>query len=279
MSLRGQWMTPFAGNNGGMIVIDLDELEDRFEGTAVAWYDNPELPNFWVRIRTPSKATTQHLGHVPIQAIDDIGNVLTFDTIQALSRKGIIIPSTVEIDFALNDDILSVKWTSSVGSSGAVQVPKTRGGLPSELTPVVVTKWDDFKKTVNLLERKRYIFRGQASNKWRLRTSFHRTGRTNLENYLRNDILDLRKVFSALTEHAFNLNDPLDHAAFISLAQHHGYPTPMLDWTWSPYVAAFFAVRNKNAKGRTGNKVRIFKFDIVEWSKLPPINCFPPGQT
>lgn len=48
----------------------------------------------------------------------------------------------------------------------------------------------------------------------------------------------------------------------------------MLDWTWSPYVAAFFAYRkipiNKNRSLR--GKIRIYKFDIVEWNKVPQIN-------
>ncbi len=30
---------------------------------------------------------------------------------------------------------------------------------------------------------------------------------------------------------------------FVSYLRHHGYPTPILDWSMSPYVAAFFGIR------------------------------------
>jgi hypothetical protein len=277
--MRGQWITQYTGTNTGTVVIDLDEFQDRFEGTAIAWDDNPELPNSLVRIRTPTKAAAQHLEGVPVQAIDNLGNFLSLDVIQKLrDTKGLLTPNTVNIDLALNDDGLSATWISSIGSSGRgiAVAPKTRGGLPSELHPIAIRTWDGFKKHVNALERRRYIYRGQENSEWRIRTSFHRTGRSNLERYLIHDIPDLHKALSALTPHPFNLNDSQQYGAFINLAQHHGYPTPMLDWTWSPYVAAFFAFHNVAMNAKRGKKVSILKLDIVEWNKLNHADKFFP---
>jgi hypothetical protein len=277
--MKGQWITQYTGSNTGMVVIDLDEFQDRFEGTAIAWDDNPELPNSLVRIRTLTKADAQHLEGVPVQAIDNLGNFLSLDVIQKFrDTKGLLTPTTVNIDLAVNDDGLSATWVSSVGSSGRgiAVAPKTRGGLPSELHPIPIRTWDGFKKHVNALERRRYIYRGQENSEWRLRTSFHRTGRSDLERYLVHDIPDLHKALSALTPHPFNLNDSQQYGAFINLAQHHGYPTPMLDWTWSPYVAAFFAFHNVAMSAKRGKKVRIFKFDIVEWNRLNHADKFFP---
>ena len=42
----------------------------------------------------------------------------------------------------------------------------------------------------------------------------------------------------------------------------------MLDWTWSPYVAAFFAFRHVKRNDTSRKKVRIFKLDCVAWNEL-----------
>ena len=64
----------------------------------------------------------------------------------------------------------------------------------------------------------------------------------------------------------FDLAAPDEYGAFLNLVQHHGYPTPFLDWTRSPYVAAFFAFRTVNREQvASAEKVRIHVFDQGRW--------------
>jgi len=81
--------------------------------------------------------------------------------------------------------------------------------------------------------------------------------------FLNDDIPVLHRHLSARTRHIFNLKDADENGAFFNLAQHHGYPTPLLDWTYSPYVAAFFAYRDIRATGSAdpNKRVRVFILD------------------
>jgi hypothetical protein len=173
-------------------------------------------------------------------------------------------------------DILHVDWSSAnVGSAGAARIPRTRAGNASVLKTTSFSRWSEFKTYVDTLPPNRFAFRGQQTSRWRLRTTFHRTGRSNLERYSVEDIPAVSKHLTAQTKHIFDLKDELQYGAFVSLIQHHGYPTPLLDWTHSPYVAAFFAYRKMLApiseQVEVQPTIRIFQFAIHEWQKIPQL--------
>jgi hypothetical protein len=62
------------------------------------------------------------------------------------------------------------------------------------------------------------------------------------------DALFEARVFRAFQRYAVGLVpvQPANDWEWLTLAQHHGLPTRLLDWTNNPLVAAFFAVANES---------------------------------
>ncbi len=273
MSLSGQWIAPYSGTNRGTVVVDIDDMGSYYQGVGSVWDSNGELPNSLVRFTTRDKAEQQTFAGVPIIALDRAGDILAPDALARFRTAGGVFPNSADVALSLQEDGLKIEWTTSVRTSGSCLAPisKTRAAVRSEIEPMPVGTWNEFKTIVNGLEPRRFIFRGHEDNRWRLRSSFFRTGRANLERYANLDVADLQRIFSGLTRTSYNLNDRLYYAAFLNLAQHHGFPTPLLDWTRSPYVAAFFAFRNLGRRETSATKVRIYKLDILAWAADNPL--------
>ncbi len=107
-----------------------------------------------------------------------------------------------------------------------------------------------------------FVFRGQRES-WPLRTSFHRTSKKNLDRYTSQMIHETHRALANKLGHKLDLTRNDDLGSFYSILQHHGYPTPLLDWTTSPWVAAYFAF--ENAEVQLDKSVRVFAFDRAAW--------------
>ena len=130
-------------------------------------------------------------------------------------------------------------------------------------------------------ERHCSLFRGHGNNGHTLRTTLSRAGRHRLERYCADEV----RVFAAQAEAVlgirFNLDEAGDYATCLGLAQHQGLPTPMLDWTSSPYVAAFFAFADALEDHRQepdSRKVRIYALSNEFVTASSPPSVTVPGH-
>ena len=105
--------------------------------------------------------------------------------------------------------------------------------------------WESFRKVVSGEEMKGGAFRGQASAEWPLYSSLSRyllTYGVNQAVWPEQESRILRifkRKAHLLLEHLPAEDDSFE---WLALMQHHGAPTRLLDFTWSPFVAAFFAL-------------------------------------
>lgn len=266
--MKGQWIGSYTGSSNGIIIINVDERSSHYQGVAYLNDGNKTLPGSAAFFKTKNKDRHFQFRTYLILPINPTsGTTDSWDTVKSHYPDNVTVSEYADVKGSWDDRALSVSWTTNIGTTGVCVLPRSMADEPSELVPLI-KEWEAYKAYVAGLLGRRYLFRGQTKP-WRLRTSFHRAGRAELTRFLNEDIQVLHKHLSARTKHVFNLEIPNENGAFFNLVQHHGYPTPLLDWTYSPYVAAFFAYRGiSNENAATANpeeKVRILVFDQAQW--------------
>jgi hypothetical protein len=130
-----------------------------------------------------------------------------------------------------------------------------------------IEKWDDLIEEMyknswqESIQRYRsnYAFRGLSDKNYKLITSLIRLG----GEY---DKLE-RNIIRNFEKYARIENSMYSDWEMLTIAQHHGLPTRILDWTYSPFVALHFATANI-AKYNTDGV--IWCVDFVELHKLLP---------
>jgi FRG domain len=140
------------------------------------------------------------------------------------------------------------------------------GAFPATVTnrasAISIASWDQLRQELDKYSVQSYswAFRGLQSDQWLLRTSLERLDVAPLyeaERYLVG-------AFQRRAHHYVSDPPPReDELEWLALMQHHGAPTRLLDWTKSPYVALFFAVRD--ATDSAGN-CAVWGIDL-DWCK------------
>ena len=108
------------------------------------------------------------------------------------------------------------------------------------------------------------LFRGHRCCSWKLESTLERKGieLPYLDSYAR-EIKAVKLAFESYLGSTWSsefspseLPAPPEDYEFMVYLRHHGYPTPLLDWTRSPYIAAFFAFQYPSEE----ESVAIFSF-------------------
>jgi FRG domain len=142
----------------------------------------------------------------------------------------------------------------------------------------IVNCWEEFEDQLRRLDivsseraigypsssSNEYLFRGHSDSSWLLETTLDRffSRPLGLFDYYRYAVMASSKI-GAFTGVKWNIPSPdeykqwlKDHDQlsfhdfkaydYLAYLRHHGFPSPLLDWSQSPYIAAFFAFRSIN---------------------------------
>lgn len=169
-----------------------------------------------------------------------------------------------------------------------------------------VNTWEEFKNELHDIRKEHessplareapLLFRGQRNSSWALRTTLERRQERMLfRNYYR-IIHRIAPQIESLTEASWpitnyweveKLSQKYDNEfwcggcpgyAYMVYLRHHGFPSPLLDWTRSPYVAMFFAF--SGVEEDSAGRVAVFIFseipNKVSGNRIPTVLRYGP---
>jgi hypothetical protein len=131
--------------------------------------------------------------------------------------------------------------------------------FPTYITERRFSQADEiFQFFLSALNDTKWVFRGHSDSNWGLQPTAERFAKTlrltSIEQYVL--LAFKRRAHQYLPD----LPADSDTLEWLALAQHYGAPTKLLDFTSSPYVAAFFAVteQRENESSAVGRWIRSY---------------------
>lgn len=272
----GQWIGTYSGDVVGGIILYIEKNDSGYEVLAYICPKKSEIPSS-IAYFSAEDLASNNTYLADVSPIDPRNyNIVPWESIKNLYDKDISHSKKADVSMTIDGDRMkiSAKTDIDVNLTAELSLQKV---TEKSLIQSSEMSWEQYKKHVSEILDDQMVFRGQKQP-WPLQTSFHRRGRYRTDLFISKDIPILHQRLCSITSHYFNLDDPKQNGAFFNLLQHHGYPTPLLDWSYSPFVAAFFAFREW-VKGHENNDecIRIYIFNNKLWrQRLSQINYLNP---
>jgi len=110
-----------------------------------------------------------------------------------------------------------------------------------------------------------YIFRGQTNSLWKLESTLERVIGTpwDQEKAKKFEELSLIRFQSKYSIYKQNEILPNSKLSWLSMMQHYGVPTRLLDFTESPYIALYFILETYNFQSNTN-----FSIYAIDYTKI-----------
>jgi FRG domain len=163
------------------------------------------------------------------------------------------------------------------------------GSAPANarLIRLEIDSWSEFVDVIEGADPpgfRNWCFRGQRDATWQLRPTLSRHIEVSgvSDKMWEEQERRIRRIFERKS-HLFLADTPKDDEfEWLALMQHHGAPTRLLDFTWSPYVAAFFALEKAKEDAAIwgidlGLLWQIHEQYVVDGVSVPEANPRHPG--
>jgi hypothetical protein len=145
--------------------------------------------------------------------------------------------------------------------------------------------WEECEDYITRIELEnsgsQLLFRGQSDSEWDLSTTLERyVGEMSIVNYYRLvarvrfeiqnysnkewNVPDIPEILQWSRNYDEFSSDQLPAYSYLVHLRHHGFPSPLLDWSDSPYVAAYFALAKKSGSAKAAIFIYADRIGLVK---------------